>query len=127
MTFYPGNPGYPGYPPPPPPRETNGWAIAALVAAFTFPPMAIVCGHVALSQLNRTGDEGRGLAIAGLVVGYVLTALIVVFVAMMIWFMIMFDQSLRDYDRDPYSSYSMAVTSIRTGPGEQGPLRLTGV
>jgi peptidyl-prolyl cis-trans isomerase B (cyclophilin B) len=28
-------------------------------------------GHVALSQIARTGQEGRGLAITGLVVGYV--------------------------------------------------------
>ncbi|WP_319455458.1 MULTISPECIES: DUF4190 domain-containing protein [unclassified Mycobacterium] len=126
MTYYPGPPGYPGYPPPPP-RQTNAWAIVALVAAFTFPPMAIVCGHVSLSQIKRTGDEGRGLAIAGLVVGYVFTALIIVFVALMIWFMIIMDQSLRTYDRDHYSSYSMAVTSIQAVPGEQGPLRLTGV
>jgi peptidyl-prolyl cis-trans isomerase B (cyclophilin B) len=124
MTYYPG---YPGYPPPPPPRQTNAWAVAALVSAFTVPPMAIVCGHVSLSQIKRTGDEGRGLAIAGLVIGYVLTALIVVFVALMIWFMIIMDQSLRTYDRDDYGTYSMGVTSIQAVPGEQGPLLLTGV
>jgi peptidyl-prolyl cis-trans isomerase B (cyclophilin B) len=124
MTYYPG---YPGYPPPPPPRQTNAWAIVALVSAFTIPPVAIVCGHISLSQIKRTGDEGRVLAIAGLVIGYVLTALAVVFVGIMLWFMMMLDPSLRDYDRDHYSSYSMAVTSIQAVPGEQGPLRLTGV
>jgi hypothetical protein len=30
----------------------------------------IVCGHMALSQIRRTGEEGRSLAIAGLVIGY---------------------------------------------------------
>jgi peptidyl-prolyl cis-trans isomerase B (cyclophilin B) len=124
MTYYPG---YPGYPPPPPPRQTNAWAIVALVSAFTIPPVAIVCGHISLSQIKRTGDEGRVLAIAGLVIGYVLTALMFVFVGVMMWVMLMLDPSLRDYDRDHYSSYSMAVTSIQAVPGEQGPLRLTGV
>jgi peptidyl-prolyl cis-trans isomerase B (cyclophilin B) len=53
-------------------------AIASLIAAFLFAPLGIVFGHISLSQLKRSGEEGRGLAVAGLVVGYVLTALTVV-------------------------------------------------
>jgi hypothetical protein len=33
--------------------------------------LAVIFGHVALSQIKRTGAAGRGLAIAGLVLGYV--------------------------------------------------------
>lgn len=126
MTYYPG-PGYPGYPPPPQARQTNPWAIAALVSAFTIPPMAVVCGHIALSQIKRTRDEGHGLAVAGLVVGYVLTALIVVSLVIVIWFMVVFDQALRNYGDTSYGTYSMAVTSSQAVPQEQGPLRLTSV
>jgi hypothetical protein len=32
--------------------------------------VAIVCGHVARSQIRRTGEQGEGLALAGLVLGY---------------------------------------------------------
>jgi Domain of unknown function (DUF4190) len=32
--------------------------------------LAIVTGHLAISQIKRTGEPGRGLAIAGLVMGY---------------------------------------------------------
>lgn len=85
-------PPYGGPPPPygypaqysygyPPPRQTNTLAIAALVCAFVFAPLGIVFGHLSLSQIKKSGEEGRGLAIAGLVIGYlvtVLTALIVV-------------------------------------------------
>lgn len=85
-------PPYGGSPPPygypaqysygyPPPRQTNTLAIAALVCAFVFAPLGIVFGHLSLSQIKKSGEEGRGLAIAGLVIGYlvtVLTALIVV-------------------------------------------------
>jgi Domain of unknown function (DUF4190) len=70
-------PPYQGYPPYPAPRPTNGLAIAALVcgiAAFgtgiTFLP-AIICGHIARGQIRRTGEQGDGLALAGLILGYV--------------------------------------------------------
>lgn len=38
---------------------------------------AVILGHIALSQIKRTGQAGRGIAIAGLVLGYlgVLTAI----------------------------------------------------
>ena len=66
---------YPPYPyPPAPPQRTNGLAIAALVCAFLFAPLGILFGHLSLSQIKRSGEEGRGLAIAGLVIGYVITA-----------------------------------------------------
>ena len=63
---------YPGYPYPP--RPTNALAIASLVCAFLFAPLGIVLGYLSLSQIKRSGEDGRGLAIAGLVIGYVVTA-----------------------------------------------------
>jgi peptidyl-prolyl cis-trans isomerase B (cyclophilin B) len=30
----------------------------------------VITGHIALHQIKRTGDKGRGLAIAGAVIGY---------------------------------------------------------
>lgn len=136
---YPGQPyqGYPaqqapygGYPaygayPPPPPRDTNIWAILALVSALTIPPLAIVAGHVALSQLKRTGDQGRGLAIAGLVLGYLLTAIAVVAMIAVVWIESSAPDYSPDYNRD--YSYSMSVTSGLTAPQDRGPLPLSGV
>jgi peptidyl-prolyl cis-trans isomerase B (cyclophilin B) len=85
---YPPYPGYPGYPPPPPQR-TNGMAVAALICAFVFAPLGIVFGHLSLSQIRRTGEHGRGLAIAGLVLGYLLTVLGVLAVIAMVVLMFM--------------------------------------
>ncbi|MBB5956161.1 hypothetical protein FHS29_002747 [Saccharothrix tamanrassetensis] len=74
---------------PPPPRPTNGLAIAALVCAFVFAPAAIVLGIVARNQIKQTGEEGRGLATAGLVLGTIFTVLtvigVVLWVAMVFW------------------------------------------
>jgi hypothetical protein len=57
-------------------RRTNSFAIAALVCGivqFCFPPacfVAIVVGHKARRQIRRTGEDGYGLATAGLILGY---------------------------------------------------------
>jgi hypothetical protein len=70
----PGYPGY-GYPPPGYPRPTNTMAILALVFAFVFAPAGLVMGIVARKQIDRTGEEGSGLALAGIIVGAVFTAI----------------------------------------------------
>jgi hypothetical protein len=71
---YPTAPYPPGYQPypayqPPAKRETDGFAIAALVLAIlAIVPVAVVLAIVALGRIKRTGNGGRGLAIAALVV-----------------------------------------------------------
>jgi hypothetical protein len=67
----------------PMPVGTNGLAIASLICAFIFPLVGVILGHIALNQIKQTGQEGRGLAIAGLVIGYAyigITLLVVCFV-----------------------------------------------
>lgn len=59
----------------PPVQKTNTLAIVALVLAFFVQIAAVVCGHIALSQIKKTGEQGRGLAIAALVIGYVVIGL----------------------------------------------------
>ena len=62
---------------PPPVTSTNGLAIASMVLGIIWiywlgSLLAIVFGHVALSQIKRNPYQtGRGMAIAGLVLGYV--------------------------------------------------------
>src|SRR5919107_1414645 len=78
---YPGQP----YPPPyAPVASTNTMAILALVFAFIFAPAAIVLGHIAKKQIRQTGEQGEGLATAGLWLGYIFTGLYVAFCALWI-------------------------------------------
>jgi hypothetical protein len=72
------------------PQTTNGMAIASLVlsllsfaCAITW-ILGIIFGHIALGQISRTGEGGRGLAIAGLVIGYLWLVGIVAFVALVV-------------------------------------------
>jgi hypothetical protein len=60
-----------------PVAKTNALAIASLacgIAQFGFGPLAtipaIVCGHMARSQIRHTGEQGAGLALAGLILGW---------------------------------------------------------
>jgi hypothetical protein len=60
---------------------TNSLAIAALVLSFAFWPAGIVFGHVARRQIASSGESGRGLASAALVIAYLhfaFTALLIV-------------------------------------------------
>jgi hypothetical protein len=56
----------------PPVRPTNVLGIITLVLGILgFALVPVITGHIALAQIKRTGDEGRGITIAGLVLGYV--------------------------------------------------------
>jgi hypothetical protein len=89
---YPNGAGQPGYGPyPQAPYGYNGYgypaqpgtntmAILALVFAFIFAPVAIVLGALARKQIRRTGEQGMGLATAGMVCGIVFTALSVIWI-----------------------------------------------
>jgi Domain of unknown function (DUF4190) len=79
---YGGQPAYgmPGYGPLPGygyPRPTNTLAILSLVMAFVFSPVGLVLGIVARRQIRQTGEQGDGLALAGIIIGGIATALAV--------------------------------------------------
>lgn len=86
-----GEPGYPppGYGPPPgyPPaygRPTNTMAILALVMAFVFAPAGLILGIVARRQIRQTGEDGDGLALAGIIVGGIVTTIFVLIILLWI-------------------------------------------
>jgi len=61
----------------PPRPTTNGLAIASLVVALSCiaAPVGAILGHVARRQIRQRGESGDGLALAGIIIGWVLTAL----------------------------------------------------
>jgi hypothetical protein len=58
----------------PKPTRTSGLAIASLVFSLIGPVgsiPAVICGHIALRRVEKTPAlKGRGLALAGLIIGY---------------------------------------------------------
>jgi uncharacterized membrane protein len=70
-------------------RRTNPLAIASLACGVAQPFTgglstipAIVLGHVARSQIRRTGEDGAGLALAGLLLGWAAVALVVIVITL---------------------------------------------
>ena len=72
----------PHYPPP-----TNAMKASAFVLAFVMPVAAIVCGHIALGQIRRSGEQGHGLALAGTILGWVFSGFIALMV--LVWLSVM--------------------------------------
>jgi hypothetical protein len=55
--------------------KTNGLAITSMILGIIWvywlgSILAVIFGHIALSQIKRFGQRGRGMAIAGLILGY---------------------------------------------------------
>lgn len=63
-------------------RPTNSLAILSLVLAFVFPPAALVTGIIARRQIKRTHEDGDGLALAGVIIGGIATALFVMLIVL---------------------------------------------
>ncbi|HEX2031651.1 MAG TPA: DUF4190 domain-containing protein [Actinomycetota bacterium] len=94
----------PPQPAPPPPApvyqvpygKTNGFAIASLVLGIVGilglwligPILALVFGYMGKGQIDRSGgvEQGRGMAIAGIVLGWVGIVWSIAMAAWMIWF-----------------------------------------
>jgi len=54
--------------------STSGWAIASLVCSLLgVSLLGVIFGHVGLSEINKSNGTvgGKGLAIAGLILGYI--------------------------------------------------------
>ena len=70
-----------------------GSLVTSIAGVFLGIPLSLVCwlgvlipvvgavlGGIALNQINRTGQQGRGLAIAGIAVGATVAVLLVILV-----------------------------------------------
>ncbi|MBB1116708.1 DUF4190 domain-containing protein [Stenotrophomonas sp. W1S232] len=83
MTNIPDTTATPAAPAPAPTSTTNGYAVASLVMGilgWSMIPLlgsigAIVFGHLARAQIRRQPQQGDGLALAGLILGWVSIAL----------------------------------------------------
>jgi hypothetical protein len=100
--YGPPPPGYgpppPGYGPPPPgyggwgppQRRTNGLAIASMVCGivgcfYGIPAIvAIVLGFVARNQIKQSHQEGKGMALAGIILGFSWIALGIIFIVVLV-------------------------------------------
>ncbi|EHB48726.1 hypothetical protein MycrhDRAFT_5567 [Mycolicibacterium rhodesiae JS60] len=70
--------------------STNTLAIVTLMLGLIglmAPPFALIAvpfGHISLKQIRRTGERGRGMAKAGLIIGYFYVAVVVIAVLIVV-------------------------------------------
>ncbi|MRN54415.1 DUF4190 domain-containing protein [Paenibacillus monticola] len=89
------------YSPQPPPARTNGKSIAALVLGILsivipyigllFGIIAIIFSAISFKEIRMGNEQGRGLAIAGLVCGIVGTILYAVIIVLIILAFVVFN------------------------------------
>ncbi|MGB0132792.1 DUF4190 domain-containing protein [Dokdonella sp.] len=83
-----------------PPARTSGTAITSLVFGiitwvglpFIGALVAVICGHLARSEIRRMPAgtvEGDGLAIAGLILGYVQLGMILLGILLFVGFLVL--------------------------------------
>lgn len=115
----------PQYAPAPP---TNTMAVLSLVFAFLFWPLAIVFGHIARKQIARTGESGRGLATAGLVLGYIGVGFVALFLIFMISTATAVSQGYAPAVPFPAGSTSDAINEVKVTEcnNGNGPLGMSG-
>jgi hypothetical protein len=108
----PASPGYGyGYPAPAV-RQTNGLAIAAMVVSLAsivvcgFPAIVgAIMGHVARKQIRERGEDGDGMALTGVIVGWIVFALTIIGWGVYIIFFVWLVTSAPTYEPAPYSTY----------------------
>jgi len=84
----------PGYPAPAyQPAGTNGLAVASMILGILgfvtcglTSVLAVIFGHVSLGQIKRTGEQGYGMALTGVILGWILTGLWLLYWIMVVFF-----------------------------------------
>jgi hypothetical protein len=95
-------PGY-AYGPPFAVQPTNGLAIAALICSLAglmtciSAPVGAVLGHVARRQIRERGEAGDGMALAGIIVGWIITGLMVAYIAFVVIMFVFFASAASTY------------------------------
>ncbi|PSL38070.1 uncharacterized protein DUF4190 [Labedella gwakjiensis] len=73
-----------GYGQAPQSQKTNLLAILSLVGAFVFSLAGLILGIIALKQIKQTGEQGRGLALAGIIISSISIVLVIIYVIVVV-------------------------------------------
>ena len=89
-------PAAPAYAPAAPGAKWNVLAIVSLVTSLLWISLVgVITGHLALSQIKKTGEQGHGLALAGVIIGYV--GLLGGIIAIIFWIVVVVAASSSGY------------------------------
>ncbi len=71
----------------PPPAETERYNVLSIVAIVTVwfaGILGLIFGYIALSQIKRTGEKGRGLALAAVIIGWIALAFALIYIIILV-------------------------------------------
>lgn len=77
-----------GYAPAPP---TNALSVVSLVLScvsvifFITAPVGLILGIISLKQINKTNEQGKGMAIAGIIVGSFISLILLCYLAFILF------------------------------------------
>lgn len=97
--------------------KTNTLAIVSFVSSFFIGLVAIITGHIALGQIRARGELGRGFALAGLIIGYLATAIF----AILVLFAIIFASAIAAFVVAIDSSSSSPTATSSSAPEPSAP------
>lgn len=100
--------------------RTNTLAIVSLVTGFCCSIAAVITGHIALGQIRRTGEAGRGLAITGLVLGYVSLGFAALMLVILLFFTAAFGAILTGFANSASSVGSVEAPVVEEASGQTG-------
>lgn len=113
-----------GYPPPiggyPVQQGTNGMAIAALVCSLAGPfvcgvttILGLIFGFIGLNQIKSSGQQGRGMAIAGIIIS-ALSIVVAVIIAVVVIMAVNEDSRRKNryHDYDYYGAPAVAISVV---------------
>ena len=109
---------YPGQPQQQPPM--NALAIVALIGGILMNVVGIICGHIALAQIKRTGERGRGMALAGTIIGYVSLAASIIGIIFFFVFAGLAVQAASSSASSSLSQLEDATTELEESLSDQG-------
>ncbi len=59
-------------------EKYNIFSILSIIFTFVIYPLGLIFGIIALSQIKKSGEKGKGLALVSVIMGIILLALIVI-------------------------------------------------
>jgi hypothetical protein len=93
------------------PPEPDGFAVASLICGFLAPLFGIIFGHISNHKAKVAGRARSGMAIAGLVLGYIFTSILTLVIIILV--------------AVGASSTSAAATAGPVQPGSSAPAHLS--
>ena len=96
-------------------KPTNGMAIAGFVCSFFFQILGLIFSIIGLCQIKNSGENGRGLAIAGIIISSVVTFFTILITIMAIVFGFMAADRAIDYMPEEGCSYEFIYNESKNG------------